>query len=86
LLIPYIIEIVCSVDVRWQIDYLRRGLDVASQKGHSLQVLEKEQRRATRVINECGAMTYEERLRMTGLTTLETRRLRADMVEVKGGQ
>jgi len=27
-------------------------------------------------------MTYEERLRTTRLTTLETRRLRADMLEV----
>jgi len=27
-------------------------------------------------------MTYEERLRTTGLTTLETRRLGADMLEV----
>jgi len=27
-------------------------------------------------------MTYEERLRTTGLTTLETRRLRADMLGV----
>jgi len=27
-------------------------------------------------------MTYEERLRTTGQTTLETKRLRADMLEV----
>jgi len=27
-------------------------------------------------------MSYEERLRTVGLTTLETRRLRADMVKV----
>jgi len=27
-------------------------------------------------------MAYEEHLRMIGLTTLETRRLRADMMEV----
>jgi len=27
-------------------------------------------------------MTYEERYRTTGLTSLETRRLRADMLEV----
>jgi len=27
-------------------------------------------------------MSYEDRLRTVGLTTLETRRLRADMVEV----
>jgi len=47
-----------------------------------IQVLEKVQRRATRFINECEGMTYEERLRPTGLTILETRRLRADLLEV----
>jgi len=29
-----------------------------------------------------GGMSYDDRLRMVGLTTLETRRLRADMIEV----
>jgi len=29
-----------------------------------------------------GGMEYEERLRIVGQTTLETRRLRVDMVEV----
>jgi len=33
-------------------------------------------------ITECEGMTYEERLRTTGLTTLETRRLKADMLKV----
>jgi len=47
-----------------------------------LQVLEKVQRRATRFIDECVGMLQKDRLRMVGLTTLETRRLRADMIEV----
>jgi len=47
-----------------------------------VQVLEKVQRRATRFIEECGGMSYEDCLRTVGLTTLETRRLRADIVEV----
>jgi len=33
-------------------------------------------------IDECEGMSCDERLRMVGLTTLETRRLRADMIEV----
>ena len=44
--------------------------------------LEKVQRRATRMIEECRGLNYEERLKLTRLTTLETRRLRADMIEV----
>jgi len=47
-----------------------------------VQVFEKVQRWATRFINEGGSMSYEDRLKMVGLATLETRRLRADMIEV----
>jgi len=36
----------------------------------------------SRFIDECGGMAYEERLRIVGLTMLETRRLRADMVQL----
>ena len=45
-------------------------------------ILEKVQRRATRMIEECKGKTYAERLELVGLTTLETRRLRADLIEV----
>ena len=47
-----------------------------------IDVLERVQRKATRNIDECKGMEYEERLRVTGFKTLETRRLRADLVEV----
>ena len=47
-----------------------------------IDVLEKVQRRATRMIEGCGEMDYERRLKHTGLTTLETRRERADLLEV----
>ena len=47
-----------------------------------IDILEKVQRRATRMIEECKGRTYEERLEITGLTTLEARRTRADMLEV----
>ena len=39
-------------------------------------MLEKIQRRATKLIPELRDLTYEERLTECGLTTLETRRLR----------
>ena len=34
------------------------------------------------MIEECEGISYEERLEATGLTSLETRRSRADMLEV----
>jgi len=45
-------------------------------------LLEKVQRRATKVIKGFRSLEYEERLKKCGLTTLETRRMRADMIEV----
>ena len=44
--------------------------------------LEKIQRRATRMIEGYGKVNYDNRLKQVGLTTLETRRERADMLEV----
>ena len=44
--------------------------------------LEKVQRRATKMISECKGKEYEIRLRVLGLTTLEKRRTRADLLEV----
>ncbi|KAK8748335.1 hypothetical protein OTU49_016085 [Cherax quadricarinatus] len=42
--------------------------------------LEKVQRFATRLVPELRGMSYEERLREIGLTTLEDRRVRGDMI------
>ena len=47
-----------------------------------IEKIEKVQRRATRMMMGSRELDYESRLRKVGLTTLETRRLRADMIEV----
>ena len=43
--------------------------------------LEKVQHRATKIIPELSHLSYQERLRATGLTTLQTRHDRADLIE-----
>jgi hypothetical protein len=44
--------------------------------------IENVQHRATKMIEGCRKLTYEDRLRRTGLTTLEERRTRGDLIEV----
>jgi ribonuclease P/MRP protein subunit RPP40 len=46
-----------------------------------IDLLEKVQRRFTRMIPELSHLTYEQRLSALNLTSLETRRLRGDLIE-----
>ena len=48
----------------------------------AIDTVERIQRRATKRIPELRDLSYEERLKECGLTTLETRRLRGDQIEV----
>ena len=45
-----------------------------------IDTLERIQRRATKIIPELRDLSYEERLKECGLTTLETRQLRGDKI------
>ena len=47
-----------------------------------IDTLERIQRRATKIIPELRDLSYEEQLKECGLTTLETRRLRGDKIDV----
>ncbi len=45
-------------------------------------LIERVQRRATKLVKGMRGKSYEDRLRLLQMTTLETRRLRGDMIEV----
>ena len=47
-----------------------------------IEMLEKVQCRATQLVYDFNDFTYEQRLRRSDVTTLETRRLRGDLIEV----
>jgi len=66
--------------------YIRPHLEYAIQAWSpflqkDIQCLESVQRAATRLISGFKKLSYEERLRAAGLTTLEVRRQRGDLIE-----
>ena len=66
--------------VRPHLDYCAQAWRPHLQK--EINMLEKVQRRATRMIEGLGKMSYEDRLQELNLTTLETRRVRGDLLEM----
>ena len=66
--------------VRPHLDYCIQVWRPYLQK--DVDILEKVQKRATRMVEGLKGLSYKERLKRLNLTTLETRRIRADLIEV----
>jgi ribonuclease P/MRP protein subunit RPP40 len=63
--------------------WLGRTWNIVFRHGErNIDLLEGVQRRATKLIPFAKDKTYEDRLCYLGLTTLETRQLRGDLIEV----
>ena len=66
--------------VRLKLEYCVQAWRPYLQK--DIDLLEKFQRRATRMMSNDKSLSYYDRLKKFGLTTLETRRLRGELIEV----
>ena len=66
--------------VRPKLEYCIQAWRPYLQK--DIDLMEKVQRRATRMMTKDKNLSYHDRLKKFGLTTLETRRLRGDLIEV----
>jgi len=66
--------------VRPHLDYAISAWRPHYQKDIAL--LEQVQHKATKMVSGLRDMTYEQRLKVLGLTTFETRMLREDLIQV----
>ena len=76
----YIFKKVYPSLVRTHMEYAVQAWSPQLKK--DINILEKVQQRATRLVPELGGLSYSERLTELDLTTLETRRFRGDLIEV----
>ena len=74
-----LIIILYKAIIRPHLDYCVQALRPYHKKG--IDGIERVQQRATKLIPELKHLCYERRLLECGLTTLETRRLRGDLIE-----
>jgi len=71
-----------AYNAKWIPHFSNKIQPLVNATPFSLDMLERVQRRATKMIPKLRNISYEMRLKECGLTTLETRRLRGDQIEV----
>ena len=80
--VPFNLCICCVISNNSKVKQFMKALWFKNCHGklynEDIYTLERIQRRATKMIPELRDLSYEERLKECGLTTLETRRLRGD--------